>query len=113
MEMKQQRRRFSIDVKEQILSAVGGFGKWQMRKCVFIILIIWIPASFHLLNMVFFRAETDFWCSMPEELIESESWNEFEWRNVSNPNDDQNCFVYDVAYEKFINATLLKGKIFT
>ena len=48
-------RRTSLEVKEQILTAVGGFGKWQFRKCAFIIVIIWIPASFHLLNMVFFR----------------------------------------------------------
>ena len=43
------------DLKEQIVDAIGGFGKWQLRKCIFIIFIIWTPASFHLLNMVFFR----------------------------------------------------------
>ena len=43
------------EIKEQIVDAIGGFGKWQLRKCVFIIFIIWTPASFHLLNMVFFR----------------------------------------------------------
>ena len=43
------------DVKEQIIEAIGGFGKWQLRKCMFIIFVIWTPASFHLLNMVFFR----------------------------------------------------------
>jgi hypothetical protein len=43
------------DLKEQITDAIGGFGKWQLRKCVFILFIIWTPASFHLLNMVFFR----------------------------------------------------------
>ena len=43
------------DLKEQIVDAIGGFGKWQLRKCVFIIFVIWTPASFHLLNMVFFR----------------------------------------------------------
>lgn len=39
----------------QIVHAIGNFGKWQLRKCLFICLIIWLPASFHLLNMVFFR----------------------------------------------------------
>ena len=43
------------DLKEQIIDAIGGFGKWQLRKCLFILFIIWTPASFHLLNMVFFR----------------------------------------------------------
>ena len=43
------------DLKEQIIDAIGGFGKWQQRKCLFILLIIWTPASFHLLNMIFFR----------------------------------------------------------
>ena len=43
------------DSKEQIIDAIGGFGKWQLRKCLFILLIIWTPASFHLLNMIFFR----------------------------------------------------------
>ena len=43
------------DEKEQIVSAIGEFGKWQLLKCIYITLIIWMPASFHLLNMVFFR----------------------------------------------------------
>ena len=43
------------DSKEQIIDSIGGFGKWQLRKCIFIVFIIWTPASFHLLNMVFFR----------------------------------------------------------
>ena len=41
--------------KEQIVEAIGGFGKWQLHKCAFIVSIIWIAASVHLLNMVFFR----------------------------------------------------------
>ena len=43
------------DGKEQIINAIGGFGKWQLLKCLYITAIIWMPASFHLLNMVFFR----------------------------------------------------------
>ena len=43
------------ELKEQIVDAIGGFGKWQLSKCLFILLIIWTPASFHLLNMIFFR----------------------------------------------------------
>lgn len=48
-------RKMSVDVKEQIVHAVGGFGPWQLRKALFISVVIWMPASFHLLNMVFFR----------------------------------------------------------
>ena len=44
-----------VDEKGQIVAAIGNFGKWQLQKCVFICFIIWLPASFHLLNMVFFR----------------------------------------------------------
>ena len=43
------------DVKEQIFGAIGNFGKWQMLKCFYVILVIWVPGSFHLNNMVFFR----------------------------------------------------------
>lgn len=43
------------DVKEQIVNATGAFGKWQLWKCLYVVAIIWMPASFHLLNMVFFR----------------------------------------------------------
>jgi hypothetical protein len=43
------------DVKEQIFGAIGNFGKWQLLKCLYIVAIIWLPGSFHLLNMVFFR----------------------------------------------------------
>ena len=48
-------RKKSIDVKEQIIHSIGGFGKWQLYKCIYISLVIWIPASFFLLNMVFYR----------------------------------------------------------
>ena len=44
-----------IDSKEQIINAIGGFGKWQLIHCIYITSIIWMPASFHLLNMVFYR----------------------------------------------------------
>lgn len=40
--------------KEQITDAIGGFGKWQLQKCLFIVSIIWTAASFHLLTSVFF-----------------------------------------------------------
>lgn len=48
-------RKKSIDEREQIIHAIGGFGKWQFGKCLFIVSVIWMPASFHLLNMIFFR----------------------------------------------------------
>ena len=41
--------------KEQIVEAIGGFGKWQLHKSVFIVSVIWTALSVHLLNMVFFR----------------------------------------------------------
>ena len=44
-----------FEAKEQIFGAIGNFGKWQLIKCIFIVMIIWLPGSFHLLNMVFFR----------------------------------------------------------
>jgi hypothetical protein len=44
-----------VDAKEQITAAIGGFGRWQLYKSLFVTFVIWTPASFHLLNMVFFR----------------------------------------------------------
>ena len=43
------------DVKEQFFCAIGKFGKWQMLKSFYVVLVIWLPLSFHILNMVFFR----------------------------------------------------------
>ena len=45
------------DVREQIVAAIGPYGKWQLMKCIYLACIIWIGASFHLLNMVFYRWE--------------------------------------------------------
>lgn len=49
------KRNPSLDEKEQIVSAIGSFGRWQFWKCLYIVAVIWIPASFFLLNMVFYR----------------------------------------------------------
>eukprot|EP00095_Tigriopus_kingsejongensis_P009131 maker-scaffold1236_size70259-snap-gene-0.18 protein:Tk09131 transcript:maker-scaffold1236_size70259-snap-gene-0.18-mRNA-1 annotation:"conserved hypothetical protein" len=88
----------SIDAKEQIIDAIGGFGRWQLKKCLFIAVVIWMPASFHLLNMVFFRAETDYWCTPPRKF----AFDVGLWRNFSNPGKEgQQCFQYDVDYESF------------
>ena len=38
------------------------WGKYQLQRCSLILVLIWLPASFHLLDMVFYRAETDYWC---------------------------------------------------
>ncbi|XP_023340936.1 uncharacterized protein LOC111710959 [Eurytemora carolleeae] len=54
-----------VDEKEQIIQAIGGWGPWQLRRCILIIIIIWLPASFHLLNMVYYTAPTDYWCKRP------------------------------------------------
>lgn len=71
---------FIKDVKEQIVHAVGTCGKWQLQKCIYIVFIIWMPASFHLLNMVFYRAKSDHWCARPTEYS---GWPTNEWRNLT------------------------------
>ena len=46
------------------MAAIGPYGKWQLIKCIYLACIIWIGASFHLLNMVFYRwvsATANFW----------------------------------------------------
>ena len=43
-------------------SSLSVWGKYQIQRCLVILVIIWLPTSFHLLNMVFYRAETDYWC---------------------------------------------------
>jgi len=79
------------DLKEQIIDAIGGFGKWQLRKCLFILLIIWTPASFHLLNMIFFRAKTDHWCAQPAGL----DFPDNVWKSIAIPqrtsHDSKGC----------------------
>ena len=55
LESKEMELEVIDDVKEQIFGAIGNFGKWQMLKCFYVILVIWVPGSFHLNNMVFFR----------------------------------------------------------
>lgn len=84
----------SNDGKEQIINAIGGFGKWQLIKCIYITAIIWMPASFHLLNMVFFREKTEFWCAQPKNV------NIDNWRNVSSPSGDS-CHIYDVDWSQY------------
>ena len=65
------------DEKEQILDAIGSkwvvfrdlltpalvWGRWHLQKILVVLVIIWLPTSFHLLNMIFYRADTDFWCA--------------------------------------------------
>jgi hypothetical protein len=53
------------DVREQFFYAIGKFGKWHLLKAIYILLVIWIPLSFHILNMVFFRYNN----ALSEEII--------------------------------------------
>ena len=39
------------------------WGRWHLRKIMVVLVIIWLPTSFHLLNMIFYRADTDYWCA--------------------------------------------------
>ena len=55
LESKEMELEVIDDDKEQIFEAIGNFGKWQMLKCFYVILVTWMPGSFHLNNMVFFR----------------------------------------------------------
>ena len=43
------------DVSDQFFYVIGQFGKWQLLKCVYVLFVLFIPLSFHTLNMVFFR----------------------------------------------------------
>jgi len=92
------------DEKEQILDAIGIWGKWHFRKCLVVILIIWLPTSFHLLNMIFYRADTDYWCKRPERFS---NWPAEKWKNLSDPNweiqkepSKKSCFIKNYDYEK-------------
>ena len=51
-----------IKTEEINPSSLSVWGKYQIQRCLVILVIIWLPTSFHLLNMVFYRAETDYWC---------------------------------------------------
>ena len=43
------------DVSGQIIQAIGPFGKWQLKKCIFVAFVIFMPATLHLLKMIFYR----------------------------------------------------------
>ena len=43
------------DVSDQFFYVIGQFGRWQLLKCVYVLFVLFIPLSFHTLNMVFFR----------------------------------------------------------
>jgi len=96
----------SLTEKKQIIDAIGSWGRWQMQRFSLVILIIWLPTSFHLLNMIFYRAETDFWCSRPEKFA---NWSVESWRELSSPgwnsaNDSikskASCSILDLDYAK-------------
>jgi len=90
--------------KEQILDAIGIWGKYQLHRCLVILVIIWLPTSFHLLNMIFYRADTDYWCKRPPQF---QSWSVEAWRNFSNPNwqeekdpANRSCYVKNYDYQQ-------------
>jgi len=96
----------SLTEKKQIIDAIGSWGRWQTQRFSLVILIIWLPTSFHLLNMVFYRAETDFWCSRPERFA---NWSVESWRNLSSPGwnspnasikNEASCNILDLDYEQ-------------
>ena len=107
----------SPEVKEQIIEAIGPWGRWHWHKLTFVCCIIWIPASIHLLNMVFYRADVDHWCRPPDGLknvISSE-----DWRNLSAPLDENGkrdqCRVYEfdfqLLYDRYDgDLDVMKGK---
>eukprot|EP00092_Neocalanus_flemingeri_P007851 GFUD01008476.1.p1 GENE.GFUD01008476.1~~GFUD01008476.1.p1 ORF type:complete len:593 (+),score=112.20 GFUD01008476.1:105-1883(+) len=92
------------DEKEQILDAIGIWGKWQLQRCLVVLIIIWLPTSFHLLNMIFYRAETDYWCKRPEKFSD---WSVEKWKDLSDPNwrnqtesSKKSCYIKNYDYDK-------------
>ena len=43
------------DATAQFFFIIGQFGKWQLLKGIYVMFVLFIPLSFHTLNMVFFR----------------------------------------------------------
>jgi len=92
------------DEKEQILDAIGIWGRWHLQKILVVLVIIWLPTSFHLLNMIFYRAETDFWCARPEKFS---SWSVERWRNLTYPGWENktdkaqtSCYIRNIDYDQ-------------
>ena len=55
------------------------------------------------------RAETDFWCSQPDNL---ENWmSKNDWISLSSPNKDDPCQIYDFPFESIKTLRDLKGEI--
>jgi len=100
------------DEKEQIIKAIGGWGKYQLQRCSLILIIIWLPASFHLLNMVYYTAHTDFKCRRPL----NSSYSMLEWEALYKYDNDSSgtpqldpCWIknkdFESSGEEFIKCT--------
>jgi len=88
-----------IDEKQQIINAIGEWGTWQFRRCAVIILIIWLPASFHLLNMIYYTDPTDYNCKRPDDWmnVSVEEWKKLTHKIKSVEN---NVTTYDSCWFK-------------
>lgn len=86
-----------VEEKDQIIEAIGHFGKWQLKYFI-IVGLITLPTAFPVLSIVFTAASTDFWCSIPQSL--EGRVNSSAWINMSSPLKEDGshdlCHVWDV-----------------
>ena len=60
---------------DHILVEIGAFGKFQKIVCV----LLWLtaaPAAWHAIGQVFFAANTDHWCAIPDDQSLNCSYSE-------------------------------------
>lgn len=67
--------------KDQIIEAIGDFGKWQFHYFL-LLCLVGLPTGFPVLGITFLAANTEFWCARPPGFEHLEPG---EWRNASSP----------------------------
>ena len=66
---------------DQIISNIGEFGRWQ-RNVFLLSCVIQLSTAFPGLSITFLSANTDFWCTPPDEYADMDVEK---WRNFSSP----------------------------
>ena len=92
-----------MEEEDQIINAIGDFGKWQLKYFLLVGLIT-LPTAFPVLSIVFTAASTDYWCSMPQSLEGIVNTTTTQWRNLSSPAKEDGtpdpCLVWDVQEDE-------------
>ncbi|XP_059099619.1 organic cation transporter protein-like isoform X1 [Tigriopus californicus] len=89
---------------DQIIHAIGKFGRWQFLAFLAIGLL-YIPNTWSVGVIAFLNAKTDYWCSIPSDLkmdLTVEEWKEISGQNVSR------CEIFNISRSMIVNLSVPK-----